>query len=71
MDAGTNITGPSNSTKMKAQETVITEEFKVVVAAWVDKVVANEIHEACFPAGMDKYQRKVVAFKLVALPVNL
>lgn len=36
----------------------MTEDFKAYVAAWVDKVVLTEIHEARFPDDIDKYQRK-------------
>lgn len=39
--------------------TEITEEFKAYCAAWVDKVVNEDVHEACFPDDIDKGERKV------------
>ncbi|CAN0381338.1 unnamed protein product, partial [Laminaria digitata] len=38
----------------------ITDEFRAYVAAWVDKVVLDEVQEACFPDDIDKGQRKYV-----------
>ncbi|CAM9216909.1 unnamed protein product, partial [Ectocarpus sp. 8 AP-2014] len=46
------------SKKPKAAVTEITEEFKAYCAAWVDKVVSEDVHEACFPDGIDKGERK-------------
>ncbi|CAM9693600.1 unnamed protein product [Ectocarpus sp. 4 AP-2014] len=48
------------SKKPKAAVTEITEEFKAYCAAWVDKVVSEDVHEACFPDGIDKGERKYV-----------
>ncbi|CAB1117608.1 unnamed protein product [Ectocarpus sp. CCAP 1310/34] len=48
------------SKKSKAAVTEITEEFKAYCAAWVDKVVSEDVHEACFPDGIGKGERKYV-----------
>ncbi|CAM9820819.1 unnamed protein product [Scytosiphon promiscuus] len=48
------------SRKPAAPPTEITEEFKRYCAAWVDKVVSEDIHEAVFPTDIEKHQRKYV-----------
>ncbi|CAM9930970.1 unnamed protein product [Pylaiella littoralis] len=48
------------TSSQKKPPTEITEEFKVYCAVWVEKVVAEEVHEACFPNGIDKSQRQYV-----------
>lgn len=53
------ITSTEEKKRAKSADTEITGVFKAYVAAWVDKVVADEIQEACFPIDLDKYQRKV------------
>lgn len=49
----------SASSKPKKAPTEITEEFKAYCAAWVEKVVVEEVQEACFPNDIDKFQRQV------------
>lgn len=49
----------ASSRRVKDSMAEITDEFKAYVASWVEKVVLEEVHEACFPDDMDKGQRKV------------
>eukprot|EP00752_Nemacystus_decipiens_P003542 g3268.t1 len=53
-------TTASSASKPRPPPAEITEEFKAYCKAWVDKVVAEDVHEACFSDDIDKHQRKYV-----------
>ena len=49
---------PRSVAQAQATPTEIAEEFEMTCKALVDKVTAEDIHEACFPEDINKYQRR-------------
>eukprot|EP00904_Undaria_pinnatifida_P008398 jgi/Undpi1/4689/HiC_scaffold_18.g08042.m1 len=62
IDMGTMVPLPPSASSRRVKDSMaeITDEFKAYVASWVEKVVLEEVHEACFPDDMDKGQRKCI-----------